>query len=55
MRPPAAPVLHQVWARVLWALEREQALTLPFGRSEVLRLFAEEVRMLLSKEERPEE
>lgn len=47
---PSTHTLRQVWARVCWALEREEALTLAGGRSEVLRLFAQEVRMLTDQE-----
>jgi hypothetical protein len=36
--------LRQIERLAKWVVEREQALSLPVSRSEVLRLFAEEVR-----------
>jgi hypothetical protein len=40
--------LRQIERLAKWVVEREQALSLPVSRSEVLRLFAEEVRAELS-------
>ena len=40
--------LRQIERLASWAVEREAALTVAVGRSEVLRLFAQEVRLELT-------